>query len=299
MQLESWWVLLAPASLLAVGLTPANAANRAPRRMATLSVAAGILALMVAIVADVAAAANGSFSTAIIGIDGVGFSLMIDALSASMLTLVAFVGLVVVRYSRNYLDGDPNQGVFFKRLNLTLAPVLTFVVAGNFALLILAWIATSAGLHSLLLFYPERPGAQLAAKKKFLVSRVGDVCLIAAAAALWMRFGTLSIPDLLAHARAAAPADTAGLWNAAAFLIVIAALLKSAQLPFHGWLLEVMETPTPVSALLHAGVINAGGFLILRFAGIVAPSEGALQLLTLWAARQRSLAPALCSRRRP
>jgi NAD(P)H-quinone oxidoreductase subunit 5 len=155
--------------------------------------------------------------------------------------------------------------------------VLGVISAGNLAFLILAWIATSVGLNTLLLFYRERPAAQLAAKTKFIASRLGDLFLICAAASLWMSFGTLAFPELFAAARTA-PSGTLAL---PAIFIVLAALLKSAQLPFHGWLVEVMETPTPVSALLHAGVINAGGFLVLRLADIVAPSESALHILSL------------------
>ncbi len=281
MQINPWFILLAPAVHLAVGLIPRNAANAAPRRMAGAALVAGLAALLVALAADLAVAIQGNLSTQTLGIGGVGFGVYVDALSAAMLTLVAFVGVVVLRYSRNYLDGDPNQGVFFKRLSFTLAAVLTLVVAGNLAFLIVAWIATSIGLHGLLLFYPERPGAQLAAKKKFMTSRLGDLCLIGAAANLWISFGTLSFPELFFAAKASAMTGGTGSLTLPALLIVNAALLKSAQLPFHGWLVEVMETPTPVSALLHAGVINAGGFLVLRLANIIAPSEDALHVLAL------------------
>jgi NAD(P)H-quinone oxidoreductase subunit 5 len=264
-----------------VSLTPGRAANAFPRAMAAAGLTAGVVAFLVALAVDVAVLFNGAFWTGAIGIAGVGVGLYFDALSAAMMTLVSFIGVIVLRYSRNYLDGDPRQGSFFRRLAFTLAAVLALIAAGNFAFLILAWIATSVGLNSLLLFYPERPAAQLAAKKKFVASRLGDLCLIAAAASLWTSFGTLAFPELFAAARAAAAAGAAGTLALPAILIAVAALLKSAQLPFHGWLVEVMETPTPVSALLHAGVINAGGFLLLRLADIVAPSEGALHLLSL------------------
>ncbi len=277
----TWWTLLAPAALFAVSLTPSGAANAFPRAMAAAGLGAGVVAFLVAIAVDVAVLLNGAFWTGAIGVAGVGVGIYFDALSAAMSTLVSFIGVIVLLYSRNYLDGDRKQGSFFKRLAFTLAAVLSLISAGNLAWLILAWIATSVGLNALLLFYPERPAAQLAAKKKFVASRLGDLCLIAAAASLWTSFGTLAFPELFAAARAAAAAGAAGTMALPAILIVCAAVLKSAQLPFHGWLVEVMETPTPVSALLHAGVINAGGFLVLRLADIVAPSEGALHMLSL------------------
>jgi NAD(P)H-quinone oxidoreductase subunit 5 len=274
---SAWWTLAAPAALLAVSLTPARLADARPSAMATAGLGAGALALLVALSADVALAVHGPFWTSVCGVAGVGVSLYVDSLSAAMFTLVAFIGVIVLLYSRNYLNGDPRQGSFYKRLCFTLAAVLGVISAGNLAFLILAWIATSFGLNTLLLFYPERPAAQLAAKKKFIASRLGDLFLICAAASLWRSFGTLAFPELFAVARSA-PAATLAL---PAVFIVFAALLKSAQLPFHGWLVEVMETPTPVSALLHAGVINAGGFLVLRLADIVAPSESALHILSL------------------
>jgi NAD(P)H-quinone oxidoreductase subunit 5 len=276
-----WYTLLAPAALMAVGLTPTGLANRAPQKMAAFGLAAGGAAFLVALAAAVAVALDGPLSTPTLGVAGIGAGVYVDALSAAMLTLVSFIGVVVLRYSRNYLDGDPNQGAFFKWLAFTLAAVLLVIVSGNLALLILSWIATSLGLHRLLLFYPERPAAQLAAKKKFIASRIGDLCLAGAAASLWLSYGTLQFPQLFAAARSSAADGAGGVLALPALLIVLAALLKSAQLPFHGWLVEVMETPTPVSALLHAGVINAGGFLVLRLSDIVAPSESALQLLAI------------------
>ena len=277
----AWWALLAPAALFAVSLTPTGAANAFPRAMAAAGLTAGVVAFLVAVAVDLAVLFHGPFWTGVIGVAGVGAGLYVDALSAAMSTLVSFIGVIVLLYSRNYLAGDPGQGAFFKRLAFTLAAVLTLIFAGNLAFLILAWIATSVGLNALLLFYPERPAAQLAAKKKFVASRLGDLCLIAAAASLWTSFGTLAFPELFAASRAAVYAGAAGTLALPAILIVCAALLKSAQLPFHGWLVEVMETPTPVSALLHAGVINAGGFLVLRLADIVAPSASALHVLAL------------------
>ena len=278
----AWWALLGPSALIVVSLTPSRIANAYPHRMAAAGLAAGLLAFTVAIAVDIAVIVDGPLWTETLGVSGAGVGLYFDALSAAMFTLVAFIGVIVLCYSRNYLEGDPNQGVFFKRLALTLAAVLSFISAGNLAFQIFAWIATSVGLNTLLLFYPDRPAAQLAAKKKFVASRLGDLCLIAAAGSLWSRFGTLSFPELFTAAKATAASGAGGSLTLPAILIVCAALLKSAQLPFHGWLVEVMETPTPVSALLHAGVINAGGFLVLRLGDIVAPSESALHMLSLF-----------------
>jgi NAD(P)H-quinone oxidoreductase subunit 5 len=209
--------------------------------------------------------------------DRIGSLVRLDVLSTVMLLLVTFLGVVIVRFSRNYLDGDPNQGAFVSGLCLTLAAVTTLVVAGSLLLLVPAWIATSLALHRLLTFYPTRRQAIAAAHKKFLTARVGDLCLIGAAILLIVSFGTADIAAILDGARAGG----GGAVTMAGYLIVLAAVLKSAQFPAHGWLLEVMETPTPVSALLHAGIINAGGFLVLRFADVMVLATGALPLLAV------------------
>jgi NAD(P)H-quinone oxidoreductase subunit 5 len=196
-----------------------------------------------------------------------------------MYALVAFVGLIVVRYSRNYLDGDPGQTRFVRQLCLTIAAVQILVVSGNLVQLLAAWIATSILLNKLLLFYAERPAARLAARKKFVVSRASDLALAGAALLLFGQFGSFDIETISEAARATA--ETGALLHVAGLLVVLAALLKSAQFPLHGWILEVMETPTPVSALLHAGIVNAGGFLVLRLSDAMALSGLALDTLAI------------------
>jgi NAD(P)H-quinone oxidoreductase subunit 5 len=202
----------------------------------------------------------------------------LDALSAAMGLLVAFVGWVVVRYAATYLDGEARQGPFMGWLLATLAAALLLVQAGSLPVLVLAWGVAGFGLHRLLLFHAGRPGARRAARKKEVFSRIGDAALLGAALLLGFAHGTVEIGAILEGARSgAAPVATAG----AAGLLAIAALLKSAQFPTHGWLTEVMETPTPVSALLHAGLINAGGFLLIRFADVMLAAPGVLAALAL------------------
>jgi NAD(P)H-quinone oxidoreductase subunit 5 len=207
----------------------------------------------------------------------------LDRLSAVMFLLVTFLGAVVVRYSVNYLAGEPQQGRFIKWLCVTIGSVLLLCISGNLLTFTLAWMATSLSLHKLLTFYPDRPAAMLAARKKFLISRLGDACLIGALAMTWRCFGTWNFTEMFATAdalRAQGGAHSACFgWTSV--LLVAGALLKSAQFPFHSWLPDTMETPTPVSALMHAGIINAGGFLVVRLSPIIAGSPAALNALAL------------------
>lgn len=265
----TWLGALAPLVLCAPWALPSAPAAR----MARWALGAAAIALGVAIFVLFRVASHGPLASPLLGADGIGFSLYVDALSAIMLVLVAFIGCVVMRYSQNYLAGDPQQGLFFKLLAATIASVATLVIAGNLALMLAAWIVTNLFLNRLLLFYSARHGAMLAARKKFVFSRLSEALLIAAAVLLYSEFGTLQVQSVLAGVSVLSSAAAAGI----ALCLVGAALFASAQFPFHGWILEVMETPTPVSALLHAGVINAGGFLLIRFSELItiAPAASA------------------------
>ncbi|WPB85852.1 NADH-quinone oxidoreductase subunit L [Sediminicoccus rosea] len=258
-----WIAALAPALLVLAAALPGDS-----RRRVTL---AAMGAFAAALIVALGLMLNGGAS---------GFLLHLDAVSGVMLLLVAFIGMIVTLYSRRYLDGDAGQARFFRWLGYTLASVLALTISGNLLFFAAAWIATSFCLHRLLVFYPERHGAQLAARKKYVASRLGDVALIAALLLILGRFGTLEFGAIFAATAALSGSDDPGIAiHLAAVLLAFAAIVKSAQFPLHGWLPEVMETPTPVSALLHAGIINAGGFLIVRMADLVALSAQALDLL--------------------
>lgn len=285
----------APAVLLAGALLLPTAARPAAR----LGRAVAWAAFALAVVAALGTALGGPTRASLLRVgpaEGAALSLgvYVDALTAVMLLLVSFVGAIVVAYSKNYLDGDPGHRGFTRGLLLTLAAVLALVVAGNVLLFALAWIATSLALHRLLVFYPQRHGAQVAARKKFVFSRIADACLLLAVALIAAAFGSLEFADVLGGARALAESgQPVPHGHLIALLLVASALIKSAQFPFHGWLPEVMETPTPVSALLHAGIINAGGFLIVRMSPLVSASAPALDLLLVVGAFTALLASAV------
>ena len=205
-----------------------------------------------------------------------GFGLRLDATGAVVALLVGFIGWVIVRYSHRYLQGESNERRYLRLLSLTLAAVSLVLAADHLALLAGAWIGTSLTLHRLLRFYVERPAARLAAHKKFLSARIADATLIGAVALLGTAYGTLSLEAVLA---AAAVQGVPPLAQAGLVLLVVTALLRCAQLPLHGWLIQVMEAPTPVSALLHAGVVNLGGVVLIRFAPLLAEAPAALVVL--------------------
>ena len=206
-------------------------------------------------------------------------SLRADALGSVVLLLVTFIGWVITRYSQSYMAGDAGQTRYIRWLMATLSAVAVVVVTNNMAVLVLSWLATSLALHQLLTFFSHRPAALIAAHKKFLASRLGDVCLFAGVALIGITLGSLEIDQVISKAQALSAYPLA--LKAAVFLIVISALLKCAQLPVHGWLIQVMEAPTPVSALLHAGIVNLGGFLLIRLSPLVSDVSGAQTLLVV------------------
>ncbi len=194
--------------------------------------------------------------------------------------LVSFLGWVIARYSARYLEGEPGQGRCAVALLVTLGAVNGVVVSADLSLLIVSWVLSSVGLHHLLTFHSDRAPAIVVAHKKFLASRLAEVCIVAGAALIYGEWGTLSLASIAEQARSLT-APSAGI-TAAAFLLALGAILKSAQLPLHGWLIQVMEAPTPVSALLHAGIVNLGGFVMIRLAPLMSQIPAAQTLLVLF-----------------
>ncbi|TNC72230.1 proton-conducting transporter membrane subunit [Rubellimicrobium roseum] len=267
--------LLAPLILIAAAAVAFRGPGLRPRRSLRLDEGAALGAVLVALLSLGLLVAGGPVTATVV--PGL-LAPRLDAVSVTMLLLVSGIGWVVLRYSATYLDGEARQGAFTGWMALTLAAVMLLVTAGTLGQLVAAWVATSLALHQLLLFYPGRVAAQRAARKKWVTARAGDAMLAVAAGLLLWAYGTADIAAMGAAARdGLAPASA--LW--AAGFLALAALLKSAQFPTHGWLTEVMEAPTPVSALLHAGVINAGGFLLIRFADVMGLAPGVMAGLVM------------------
>lgn len=199
----------------------------------------------------------------------------VDPVSATLSVLVCGLGWVVARYAERGLDGH-ERARFQRWLLATLAGVV--LVIGSASLLVagVAWMATSLCLHPLLTFHPERRGAVVAAHKKFVVSRAAELCLGLALVLIFRATGTLHVDDLAAWAERG---TTSGGLQLGLVLVVVAVALKTAQAPFHGWLTQVVDAPTPVSALLHAGVVNLGGVVLLKLMPLLALAPSARLLL--------------------
>jgi NAD(P)H-quinone oxidoreductase subunit 5 len=248
--------LLVPALVVAAAAVLAARAPTVATAWRSARTATSALAIAAVVVA-VARLAGGVRANGLVRIDNV---------TVAMVGLVALVGWVVVRFSASYLAGDPHEQRYAARILATLAAVSVVVVANHVVLLLAAWTATSVALHGLLTFFGDRPVAVAVAHKKFLLARFADACMFGAAVAFWVAWDTLRIDAIGAQAAAGALPTSA---RVGIMLVALAVIVKCAQLPFHGWLIQVMEAPTPVSALLHAGVVNLGGFVLLRFAPVV------------------------------
>ncbi len=261
--------LLSPVALIVASFFAWQDQNPRPRRALVATRIAYLFTLPIATFTALLVALHAPLVSPLLGVHGLGFSIRIDAISAVMFALVSLLGAAVLHFSRSYLSGDPRQGIFLGDLALTIACVMGLVLAGNLVQLALLWSATSLALHRLLLFYGERPRAIVAARKKFVVARAGDACLFLAVALLVREFGSGDIGSVLAGAsRLSSEGHVPTSVGIAAALVGLTAVLKAAQFPAHGWLIEMQETPTPVSALLHAGILNGGTFLVVRLAAV-------------------------------
>ena len=206
------------------------------------------------------------FNAGIVGAAGsvtLFWGILIDPLTIAMLGLVTFVALMVQVYSLAYMKGDPRFGWYFAVHSLFAASMLTLVLADNFLLLYVAWELVGICSYLLIGFWHERPKAREAAKKAFIVTRIGDVGLLIGILLIWREVGSFSMLDAFEAVRTGAMSE--GVATASAILLFLGAMGKSAQIPFHVWLPDAMEGPTPVSALIHAAtMVIAGVYLVAR-----------------------------------
>ena len=206
--------------------------------------------------------------------------LMVDSLTAVMLIVVNLVSLMIQIYSQGYMHGDPGYHRYYAWMSLFTASMLGVVLADNLLLVFVFWEMVGLCSYLLIGFWFHRPSAANAAKKAFIVTRLGDFGFLAAILVLYTQTGTFDIAGLHELAVAGAIASTTLTW--AAIGIFSGAVGKSAQFPLHVWLPDAMEGPTPVSALIHAAtMVTAGVFLVARTFPIFAQSVEAVTTVAI------------------
>src|SRR5690242_4809391 len=195
-------------------------------------------------------------------------SFQLDQLSMTFVLLITGVGSLIHLYSIGYMEHDERRRRFFGYLNLFLAAMLLLVLADNYLLLYVGWEGVGLASYLLIGFWQHKPSAATAAKKAFLVNRVGDIGLSVAIMLMFTTFGSFAFSDVLPAAAQAGSAQHATI-TGIGFMLLLAACGKSAQVPLQSWLGDAMEGPTPVSALIHAAtMVTAGVYLITRSGAI-------------------------------
>lgn len=207
------------------------------------------------------------------------FWLSNSKLSAWICVLVQTLGTVIGAFSARYLHGESGQIRFAAAFAGVLGSVQLLLIAGHWVILIVTWAAVGIFLRHLLCFYRNRPFAIIATHKKLIADRLADILLLVAAALAWTEVGSGAFKDLWAHLTLQ---GSSSLLQLSAVCFVIAVILRTALFPVHGWLIQVMEAPTPVSAMLHAGVVNLGGYLLIQFAPLLEATPAARWLLVIF-----------------
>lgn len=192
-------------------------------------------------------------------------ALQLDQLSIVFVLLITIVGSLIHIYSLGYMEHDPNKRKFFGFLNLFVASMLLLVLADNYLLLYVGWEGVGLASYLLISFWQYKPSAAAAGKKAFVMNRIGDVGLSLAIMLIFLTFGTVVFDEVFAMAGEASESTLTWI----GLLLLLAAAGKSAQFPLQAWLLDAMEGPTPVSALIHAAtMVTAGVYLIVRSGAI-------------------------------
>ncbi|CAB4656797.1 unannotated protein [freshwater metagenome] len=191
----------------------------------------------------------------------VDMAFQLDQLSMVFVLLITVVGTLIHSYSLGYMSHDPDKRKFFGYLNLFVAAMLLLVLANNYLLLYVGWEGVGLASFLLISFWQIKPTAAAAGKKAFIINRVGDVGLSLAIMVMFVTFGSVGFDEVFGSTSQASE----GTLTAIGLLLLLAAAGKSAQFPLQAWLLDAMEGPTPVSALIHAAtMVTAGVYLITR-----------------------------------
>ncbi len=271
-------VLALPAlPLLSAALIPLSTGGH-PRRAARWSIGFTTFTLLVALALLVQHLRGAEGQSLFVGVQSIG--LLLDPLSLAMSVLVAGISLIVHVYSLNYMADEPGYVRFFSLLDLMTATILLMVSAGDLITLLVAWFAVGQLLYFLLGHNTQREVTGRYAFWTFITYRLGDLPLVGAALLLVKAYGAWDLPTLFARVAADPHLQLGGVAvvPVAALLVALAAFARSARFPLHIWLPYTMDGPTPVSALMHAGIVNAGGFLFNRFAPLLIHAPDVLHL---------------------
>ncbi|HEX6950125.1 MAG TPA: proton-conducting transporter membrane subunit [Nitrospira sp.] len=213
-------------------------------------------------------------------------SFYIDRLSAVMMVLISAIGTIIYTYSLDYMYQEPHERRYFSTIGVAICVLLCMVSSGNLMMLFVFWQILGYLLY-ILIHNHGHAGTLQGAFRTFTILRVGDVAFLAAIALAYSLYGTLEFPDIFTAAArsttsvALLPGIEFNGATAVTLLLLIGGMSKSAQFPFHIWLPRYLYAPTPVTALLHAGIINAGGFLINRLAPLFGLSSTTLHIAFL------------------
>ncbi len=248
--------------------TPLGRRSRTAAGLGWLSATLAVIsATMVGLVGPFSVRLGGAHATLMLG-------LWADQLTVTLLVLVCVVGAVVQSFSVRYLQADRSAGRFFGAANLTVAMMAIVCTSETLPLLVLAWVGAGLAFVAVLGTRPELPGVRMSSRRTLKMFLLGDLGLVVALAIIWLRAGNVDLVS--AGALQTAVRQLGSLPVVVALLVLVAALTRSGQGPLGRWLPGTVSAPTPASALLHAGVVNGGGILLIRLGALSGDSALAM-----------------------
>ncbi len=264
---NAWWMIAAPLAVAAILLLAGRVADAWGHLVAVAAVvfsflvACCLFAQMLLSAAESRMVESTLFTWFSVGEWRFDVGLQVDQLSILFALLITGVGSLIHIYSIGYMAHDPRRRRFFAYLNLFVAAMLTLVLANNYLILFVGWEGVGLASYLLISFWQERPSAAAAGVKAFVMNRVGDLGMLLAIFSMLAMFGSSSFTAVNAGAAQLPP-----LWaTLIGLFLLLGACGKSAQVPLQAWLLDAMEGPTPVSALIHAAtMVTAGVYLVVR-----------------------------------
>lgn len=274
-------LLITPITFYFLSMWAAQKRDNNLRKLQSFTLFSATLGVIIAVFAMGLAFSGTQGTTQLLNRWGLGLSIRIDPLSVLIYSMVSIIAAIVLKFSRHYLQGDTREYLFMSRFLAVIPFVQLMTISGNLFMFFVCWFGTGVGLHKLLTVYADRKIARRSSRRKFVIARFADLALLGAFILLYGIYGTGDISTITGEVGKTGMSVNLSF---ALSLMALAAVLKSVQVPFHTWLFGVLESPTPVSALLHAGLLNAGPFLILRFSPLfVANGPGPLVLIAFGA----------------